>query len=180
MSTRSNVAVVDPITNKIKVIYVHSDGYPDGVGHCLLNHYYSYDKAQELVNHGSASYLESTIKECSFYEGQEDKALNYDSEYWYMNSMRGDFMIEFIYMFRDGKWLVSECKAIKKPKDAYEGYVAYWTKFIPIEQHKEYSKPKELRHGEVKMVANMKQMLSKTFNSDKVVSMVGKKLNKLN
>jgi hypothetical protein len=36
MSTRSNVAVVDPITNKIKVIYVHSDGYPDGVGHCLL------------------------------------------------------------------------------------------------------------------------------------------------
>jgi len=97
-----------------------------------------------------------------------------------MNSMRGDFMIEYIYMFRDGKWLVSECKAIKKPKDAYEGYVAYWTKFIPIEQHKEYSKPKELRHGEVKMVANMKQMLSKTFNSDKVVSMVGKKLNKLN
>jgi hypothetical protein len=30
------------------------------------------------------------------------------------------------------------------------------------------------------MVANMKQMLSKTFTSDKVVSMVGKKLNKLN
>ena len=28
MSTRSNVAVVDPATNKIKVIYVHSDGYP--------------------------------------------------------------------------------------------------------------------------------------------------------
>jgi len=30
------------------------------------------------------------------------------------------------------------------------------------------------------MVANIKQMLSKTFNGDKVVSMVGKKLNKLN
>lgn len=180
MSTRSNVAVVDQVTNKIKVIYVHSDGYPDGVGHCLINHYYNYDKAQELVNHGSASFLESTIKECNFYEGQDDKALNFDNEYWFMNSMRGDSMIEYIYLFRDGRWLVSKCKAIKKPKDAYEGYLSYWTKFIPVEQHKDYSQPKELKHGEVKMVADMKQMLSKTFSSDKVVSMVGRKLNKLN
>ena len=28
MSTRSNIAIEDPKTKKVKVIYVHSDGYP--------------------------------------------------------------------------------------------------------------------------------------------------------
>ena len=32
MSTRSNIAIEDPKTKKVKVIYVHSDGYPYGVG----------------------------------------------------------------------------------------------------------------------------------------------------
>jgi hypothetical protein len=31
MSTRSNIAIEDPKTKKVKVIYVHSDGYPYGV-----------------------------------------------------------------------------------------------------------------------------------------------------
>ena len=57
MSTRSNVAVEDPNTKEIKVIYVHSDGYPDGVGDVLLKHYNDYDSANMLVNKGSASYI---------------------------------------------------------------------------------------------------------------------------
>ena len=36
MSTRSNIAIEDPKTKKIKVVYVHSDGYPYGVGNALL------------------------------------------------------------------------------------------------------------------------------------------------
>ena len=39
MSTRSNIAIEDPKTKKVKVIYVHSDGYPYGVGKCLVDHY---------------------------------------------------------------------------------------------------------------------------------------------
>ena len=39
MSTRSNVAVVDPTNNTVKVVYIHGDGYPDGVGNCLLKYY---------------------------------------------------------------------------------------------------------------------------------------------
>ena len=35
MSTRSNIAIELP-DGKVKAIYVHSDGYPNGVGHCLL------------------------------------------------------------------------------------------------------------------------------------------------
>ena len=39
MSTRSNIAIEDPKTKKVKVIYVHSDGYPYGVGHMLVDNY---------------------------------------------------------------------------------------------------------------------------------------------
>ena len=39
MSTRSNIAIEDPKTKKVKVIYVHSDGYPYGVGKCLVDNY---------------------------------------------------------------------------------------------------------------------------------------------
>ena len=37
MSTRSNISIEDPKTKKVKVIYVHSDGYPYGVGKCLVD-----------------------------------------------------------------------------------------------------------------------------------------------
>ena len=36
MSTRSNISIEDPKRKKVKVIYVHSDGYPYGVGNVLL------------------------------------------------------------------------------------------------------------------------------------------------
>jgi hypothetical protein len=67
MSTRSNIAIEDPKTKKVKVIYVHSDGYPYGVGKCLVDHYNKRDVAKLLFNHGDASYLGDTIEECSFY-----------------------------------------------------------------------------------------------------------------
>ena len=66
MSTRSNIAIEDPKTKKVKVIYVHSDGYPYGVGKCLVDNYNKRDLAQLLFNHGDASYLGDTIDECSF------------------------------------------------------------------------------------------------------------------
>ena len=52
MSTRSNIAIEDPKTKKVKVIYVHSDGYPYGVGKCLVDNYNKRDVAELLFNHG--------------------------------------------------------------------------------------------------------------------------------
>ena len=67
MSTRSNIAIEDPKTKKVKVIYVHSDGYPYGVGKCLVDNYNHYDLAKQLFTEGDASYLGDTFEECSFY-----------------------------------------------------------------------------------------------------------------
>ena len=61
MSTRSNIAIEDPKTKKVKVIYVHSDGYPYGVGDTLVKHYSTYNKAKQLFKYGDASYLADTM-----------------------------------------------------------------------------------------------------------------------
>jgi hypothetical protein len=104
MSTRSNIAIELPEdkdgNKKIKVIYVHSDGYPYGVGKCLVDHYNKRDLAELLFNHGDASYLGDTIDECSFYgrdwDRDEEPAKTYRDEFMYMLSMRGDIFIEYM------------------------------------------------------------------------------------
>ena len=87
MSTRSNIAIQLP-DGKVKVIYVHSDGYPYGVGKILHDNYNTYDKAEELFNFGDASYLDDNIESCSFYgrdwERKMDPARTYKNEYLYM------------------------------------------------------------------------------------------------
>ena len=145
MSTRSNIAIQLPQdkdgNRKIKVIYVHSDGYPYGVGKCLVDHYNKYDLAKELFNHGDASYLGDTLDECSFYgrdwKRKEDPAQTHRDEWMYMNSMNGDIHIEYIYLFKNNKWHVSTSKMIR-PKDSYDGYVGYKSKFEPVIFNKEY------------------------------------------
>ena len=178
MSTRSNIAIELPKDSngnkKVKVIYVHSDGYPYGVGQILEENYNSYEKARELFNFGDASYLDDTIEECSFY-GRDwnrdiDKARTYRDEWMYMRSMDGDgYMIEYIYIFKNGAWHVSTGKHIKT-KDGYNDTQFYFGKFEPVTLNEEYLKykGKHEKHAEVKMISGLGKMLSKTFGSDNI------------
>ncbi len=109
MSTRSNIAIEDPKTKKVKVIYVHSDGYPYGVGKCLVDHYNHYDLAKQLFTEGDASYLGDTFAECSFYGRDWDRKE------------------EPARTFRDGQWLVSD------------NYSKAELEFVPVKEHKDYS-----------------------------------------
>ena len=178
MSTRSNIAIEDPKTKKVKVIYVHSDGYPYGVGKCLIDHYNNRELAKLLFNHGDASYLGDTIDECSFYgrdwKRDEEPARTYRDEWMYLHSMRGDFMIEYIYLFKDNKWHVSTGKTVKV-KDGYDNLVGYWTKFEPVIMNKEYIKYKDKheKHAEVKMISKIGDLLMKKFSKDDVVMQGG-------
>ena len=85
MSTRSLVAIELP-DGKVKSIYVHSDGYVEGNGKLLVEHYATYDKAIKLFDYGNCSYLGETTNECSFYkrdwgrDGIEDTA-TYNNEF---------------------------------------------------------------------------------------------------
>ena len=175
MSTRSNIAIEDPKTKKVKVIYVHSDGYPYGVGKCLVDNYNKRDVAELLFNHGDASYLGDTIDECSFYsrdwKRDEEKAREYRDEWMYMFNMRGDVFIEYIYLFKDNRWHVSTGKSVKL-KDGYDSGTSYFTKFEPVIMNKEYIKYKDKheKHAEVKMISQIGNMLKGAgFKDDDVV-----------
>ena len=169
MSTRSNIAIQLPEdkdgNKKVKVIYVHSDGYPYGVGKCLVDNYNKRELAELLFNYGDASYLGDTIDECSFYgrdwKRDEDPAKTYRDEWMYMLSMSGDIHIEYIYLFKDNRWHVSTGKTTRA-KDGYDdGLLGYFTKFEPVSLNKEYIKyrDKHEKHAEVKMLAQIGGLL---------------------
>ena len=179
MSTRSNIAIQLPRdkegNKKVKVIYVHSDGYPYGVGKCLVDHYNKRDVAELLFNHGDASYLGDTIEECSFYgrdwNRKEDPAKTYRDEWMFMRHIGGDAFIEYIYIFKDNRWHVSELKTADT-KNGYENFVGYHTKFEPVTLNKEYIKHKDTheKHAEVKMISQIGELLkSKGFDGDNVM-----------
>jgi len=188
MSTRSNIAIEDPKTKKVKVIYVHSDGYPYGVGKCLVDNYNKRELAQLLFEHGDASYLGDTIDECSFYgrdwKREEDPATEHRDEWMYMNNIKGDVFIEYIYLFKDNRWHVSTSQYIneKKLKNSYDGGVHYYSKFEPVSLNKEYIKYKDKheKHAEVKMISQIGGMLSKNFATDDIMIQGGTAKKKTN
>ena len=181
MSTRSNIAIEDPKTKKVKVIYVHSDGYPYGVVHMLVDNYYNRQLAEELFKYGDASYIDETIDQCSFYardwDREEEPAREYRDEWMYMDAMKGDVFIEYIYIFKDNRWHVSTQKSFKT-KDGYDhGSFCYYTKFEPVSLNKEYIKYKDKheKHAEVKMIGQIGKMLAGAgFAGDNIVVQGGK------
>ena len=185
MSTRSNIAIEDPKTKKVKVIYVHSDGYPYGVGKCLVDNYNHYDLAKQLFTEGDASYLGDTFAECSFYgrdwDRKEEPARTFRDEWMYMHSMRGDVFIEYIYLFKDNKWHVSTSKYVKT-KDGYDSNISYYTKFEPVITNKEYIKYKDKheKHAEVKMISKIGEMLKGAGFDDHNVVIQGGNAKKAN
>ena len=175
MSTRSNIAIEDPKRKKVKVIYVHSDGYPYGVGKCLVDNYNNRQLAEKLFEHGDASYLGDTLDECSFYsrdwDRKEDPAKTFNNEDHYMRYMDGEFMIEYIYLFKNNRWHVATSKTIKT-KDGFNDTHWYFTKFEPVITNKEYIKYKDKheKHAEVKMISKIGDMLKGAgFDGDNVI-----------
>ena len=81
-------------------------------------------------------------------------------EWMYMNSMKGDVFIEYIYIFKDNRWHVSTGKYVKT-KDGYDSGSSYFTKFEPVSLNKEYIKYKDKheKHAEVKMISKIGDML---------------------
>jgi len=61
VATHSFIGIEDEKTGKIKGIYCHYDGYPDGVGHELKTHYQDGDKIRSLVALGSISCLRAHV-----------------------------------------------------------------------------------------------------------------------
>jgi hypothetical protein len=59
MATRSSIAMVVP--EGIRSIYCHHDGYPEGVGAMLSQHYTDPAKITQLLDLGDISYLSEDV-----------------------------------------------------------------------------------------------------------------------
>ena len=160
MSTRSNIAIQKP-DGTILSIYVHSDGYPDGVGQCLIDSYKTYISAEKLFRYGDASYLGSTLKECSFYHRDWKRELDAAHVHKNFESFKkfysGDIFIEFVYLFIDGQWLVSE--NYKNPE----------LKLVPVKEHKDYS-GKQSGTTEKQMISQIGNLLKGAGFKDEDIS----------
>lgn len=118
MSTRSLIARELP-DNKIEYVYCHFDGYLDGVGRTLFNHYKDPDKVKTLISLGWLSSLGEEIGEkhdfetrpdnqCTYYardrgeEKQEPRVVE-NSEIPYLRGRHGSC---YVYLFRNNQWFV--------------------------------------------------------------------------
>ena len=50
-----------------------------------------------------------------------------------MNNFKNDIFAEYIYLFKNDKWYVSECKIMDNPKDNYFRCTSYHTKFKRVD-----------------------------------------------
>ena len=95
-----------------------------------------------------------------------------------MHNMTGDFMIEYIYLFKDNRWHVSTSKYVsdKIIKNSYNS-ISYWTKFEPVSLNKEYIKYKDKheKHAEVKMISKIGDMLKGAgFEAEDIITQGGR------
>jgi hypothetical protein len=105
---------------------------------------------------------------------------NYKEEWFLMNSLKGDNWIEYIYLFKDNQWLVSSLNSLERPDDIYpEHYISYCSKFIPVQEHKNYTGKHE-GITEVKMISSLTKMLKQSGFKDDDIVFQGGKTNKLN
>ena len=100
MGTRSYIGKA--INGRVHSIYCHWDGYPEGVGSVLLQHYDS-EKVDGLLELGGISSLQETVEESAVKAYHEDVNVDIREDYF---SNDGDYGIEYSYLLEDGVWKV--------------------------------------------------------------------------
>ena len=125
MATRSVIGVMHG--DKCKAVYCHWDGYLEGVGKTLLEHYNS-AKANNLVALGDISSLGSEIGEkhdfdvrftsgaigenwTKFYgrdRGETDVGFKVFQDYDELLDFADGTLAEFYYIMKDGVWYVAD------------------------------------------------------------------------
>jgi|TARA_R110000787_G_scaffold233893_1_gene340739 hypothetical protein len=104
MSTRSRIGIVNS-DKTVSSIYCHFDGYPEGVGQTLLNHFTTKHQVQKLIDLGDISSLRrsteapaghsfaNAMPECTVAYGRDRGETN--TEAITMDSLQYFFEIDF-------------------------------------------------------------------------------------
>jgi hypothetical protein len=88
------------VGDKCRAVYVHWDGYLEGVG-AELQGYTTQAEVEELISHGDRSSLED-----GYYKDRGEKGVeptDYDTFAEFLEAAEGCWA-EFYYIFKDGVW----------------------------------------------------------------------------
>jgi hypothetical protein len=111
------------VGDKCRAVYVHWDGYLDGVG-AELQGYTTQAEVEELISHGDRSSLED-----GYYKDRGEKGVDptdYDTFAEFFEAVEGCWG-EWYYIFKDGVWYCGNTyggDALCKKLTAYEDAVA--------------------------------------------------------
>lgn len=105
MSTRARVGITIP--EGIESIYVHFDGYPEGVGQKLLDHWTEADKVRQLIDLGDLSQLGEEIGE------------KHDFDTYYGSRPEAELAMCLAYGRDRGE---EDVTSVKHPEDAWPDY----------------------------------------------------------
>jgi hypothetical protein len=111
MATRSTIAMIAEDGQMVRSVYCHWDGYPDGVGATLREHYTDPAKIQQLLDLGDISSLREDIGEQHDFDSARDVTTFYGRD-------RGEIGVYALpHMNIDG-WL-----ALRKGNGCEYGYL---------------------------------------------------------
>ena len=104
MSTRSFVGIMGK-DGRVRGVSCNWDGYPEGVGKTLKEHYSDPLKAHCLIGRGSLSALGDTIESSDFYTSKgEALKKHYADSLEDLKQLARDMWAEYLYVYEDGKW----------------------------------------------------------------------------
>lgn len=98
MSTNSHVGIA--VGNTVTYIYVHFDGYLDGVGKALLENFNDEAKVRALIAEGDHSSISGEVE--SYISGGEEYSKRICSLSGYKRAYGRD--MDYGYLFINGKW----------------------------------------------------------------------------
>lgn len=102
MATRSNIGAKQA-DGTIKAIYCHWDGYPEGVGALLAEHYTNPAKVEALLNLGGIPNLAPNIDSIETFasRGETDTEARIYANEAEWREEAGNSDIEFLYLFEE-------------------------------------------------------------------------------
>jgi hypothetical protein len=104
MATRSLIGI-KLNDNIVKTIYCHWDGYPEGVGQTLVDHYSTPAAITKLMELGDVSSLGTSIAKCVAYHRDRNEPYGMvearDTDASELMSVGMDYGVEFIYVYNN-------------------------------------------------------------------------------
>ena len=122
MSTRSNIGIVNNKNGTVTTIYCHHDGYEEGVGKILMEHYQDENKIWELMKLGDISSLGPQI---GVKHDFEDRSGDFTTAYGRdrgdisgteairhrVSDFRSLYEQDYLYLWNQGEWWVKSSGA---------------------------------------------------------------------